>query len=140
MVQGELLVEGRADLEGGRRGGTDAWQHGLGGQGPGQAGVGVAAVALQVRRGQEGAQAGVGRRSLRGHRVHGLLGRDHLGRWGGLGAFRLPLVGRALWENRPWVREEGRVVICPQAPLLPGQAAGTRAGAQFAETSTWSLC
>lgn len=46
MVQGELLVQGRTDLEGGWRGGTDAGQHGLGGQGPGEAGV--AAVALQV--------------------------------------------------------------------------------------------
>jgi len=46
VVQGELLVQGRTDLEGGWRGGTDAGQHGLGGQGPGEAGV--AAVALQV--------------------------------------------------------------------------------------------
>lgn len=108
MVQGELLVEGGADLEGGRRGGTDAGQHGFGGEGPGEAGVGVATVILQVRWGQERAQARVGRGSLRRHRVHGLLGGDHFGRWIALGTFRLPLVGRALWENRMESDEEGK--------------------------------
>ena len=101
-------MERGADLEGGRRGGTDAGQHGFGGEGPGEAGVGVATVVLQVRWGQERAQAGVGRGSLRRHRVHGLLGGDHFGRWIVLGTFRLPLVGRALWKNRTEGGEEGR--------------------------------
>lgn len=41
-------MEWGADLEGGRWGGTDAGQHGLGGKGPGEAGVRVATVVLQV--------------------------------------------------------------------------------------------
>lgn len=48
VVQGQLLVERGADLEGGRGGGTDAGQQGLGGQAPGQPSVGVSTVILQL--------------------------------------------------------------------------------------------
>lgn len=60
VVQRQLLMERGADLE--RRGwrGTDAGQHGFGIEGPGEAGVRVSTVALQVCWGQEGAQARIG--------------------------------------------------------------------------------
>lgn len=57
VMQRELLMERGANLERRRWRGTDTGQHGFGTEGPGEAGVRVTTVTLQIRWGQEGAQA-----------------------------------------------------------------------------------
>lgn len=48
MMQRQLLMERRADLERRRWRGTDAGQHGFGTEGSGEAGVRVSPVTLQI--------------------------------------------------------------------------------------------
>lgn len=90
LVQGELLVQGWADLEGGGGRGTNAGQHlGLA-EGPGKGMTRRPCVALQVRQGEASWPQTVGGGGLGWHAVQGLIGGHHVGgRLARLDTFRL---------------------------------------------------
>lgn len=95
LVQGELSVQGRADLEGGRRGGAHVGQHLRLAEGPGEGVAPGPGEALQVGQG-EGAGPQVGGGGLGGHAVQGWFGGHHVRRLAALHALGFHRVAIAL--------------------------------------------
>lgn len=90
LVQGELLVQGWADLEGGGGRGTNAGQHLRLAEGPGKGVTRCPRVALQVRQGEAPRPQTVRGGGLGWHTVQGRIGGHHVrGRLARLGTFCL---------------------------------------------------